>query len=200
VRTPYPGYDVLAKWDTPSFNNRTREVLAERLSRVPPRRFLSRDDWDLLEAIVARLVPQPDRSQPVPIVPGIDEALLLNRGEGYRGDGHPPMRETWRIGLAGVRAESLSRFAAPFSALDPARQDALLRAVQAGDVDREAWAGIEPRHFFVHVLLKTVAGLYYTHPAAWSEIGFGGPASPRGYVRLGFDERDPWEARASHDD
>jgi hypothetical protein len=39
-----------------------------------------------------------------------------------------------------------------------------------------------------------VVGIYYAHPAAWSEIGFGGPASPRGYVRLGFDERDPWEA------
>ena len=35
---------------------------------------------------------------------------------------------------------------------------------------------------------------YYAHPTAWSEIGWGGPASPRGYVRMGFDERDPWEA------
>ena len=42
-------------------------------------------------------------------------------------------------------------------------------------------------------LLKTVAALYYAHPTAWSEIGFGGPASPRGYVRLGFNETDPWE-------
>ena len=35
---------------------------------------------------------------------------------------------------------------------------------------------------------------YYAHPAAWNEIGFGGPASPRGYVRMDFDRRDPWEA------
>jgi hypothetical protein len=35
---------------------------------------------------------------------------------------------------------------------------------------------------------------YYAHPTAWSEIGWGGPASPRGYVRLDFNERDPWEA------
>jgi hypothetical protein len=26
-------------------------------------------------------------------------------------------------------------------------------------------------------------------------MGFGGPAAPRGYLRLGPDERDPWEAR-----
>ena len=31
-------------------------------------------------------------------------------------------------------------------------------------------------------------------PDVWNEIGFGGPASPRGYVRMGFDKRDPWEA------
>ena len=42
---------------------------------------------------------------------------------------------------------------------------------------------------------------YYAHPTAWSEIGWGGPASPRGYVRMDFDERDPWEAaEAKHGD
>ena len=37
-------------------------------------------------------------------------------------------------------------------------------------------------------------GLFYSHPTAWNEIGFGGPASPRGYVRLDGDHRDAWEA------
>jgi hypothetical protein len=36
--------------------------------------------------------------------------------------------------------------------------------------------------------------MYYAHPQAWDEIGFGGPASPRGYVRMGFNRYDPWEA------
>jgi len=27
---------------------------------------------------------------------------------------------------------------------------------------------------------------YYMQPTAWSEIGWGGPASPRGYVRHGL--------------
>ena len=40
----------------------------------------------------------------------------------------------------------------------------------------------------------TSSRAYYAHPTAWNEIGFGGPASPRGYVRMGFDRRDPWEA------
>ncbi|HZD88840.1 MAG TPA: gluconate 2-dehydrogenase subunit 3 family protein, partial [Pseudolabrys sp.] len=48
--------------------------------------------------------------------------------------------------------------------------------------------------FMRHVLLREIVGIYYAHPDAWSEIGFGGPASPRGYVRLAENRRDPWEA------
>ncbi|WP_369127188.1 hypothetical protein [Paenibacillus antri] len=35
---------------------------------------------------------------------------------------------------------------------------------------------------------------YYSHPAVWSEIGYGGPAYPRGYVRTQLGQLDPWEA------
>lgn len=31
---PYGGYDVLAKWNTPSFDDATRKALADRLSGV----------------------------------------------------------------------------------------------------------------------------------------------------------------------
>jgi hypothetical protein len=44
------------------------------------------------------------------------------------------------------------------------------------------------------VLLRDIVEIYYAHPSAWSEIGFGGPASPRGYLRLGTNRRDSWEA------
>jgi hypothetical protein len=48
--------------------------------------------------------------------------------------------------------------------------------------------------FFNERAVHDIAGAYYAHPTAWNEIGFGGPASPRGYVRMGFDKRDPWDA------
>lgn len=75
-------------------------------------------------------------------------------------------------------------------------KDALLARIQRGEVRSPRWQQLSPDRFF-GTLLRTVAAIYYSHPAAWSEIGFGGPASPRGYVRLGFDERDPWEAHDS---
>jgi hypothetical protein len=56
------------------------------------------------------------------------------------------------------------------------------------------WAWLPAQRFFTTVVLKEVVGEYYAHPAAWSEVGFGGAASPRGYVRLGLNQRDPWEA------
>jgi hypothetical protein len=42
--------------------------------------------------------------------------------------------------------------------------------------------------------MRATLACFYSHPWAWNEIGFGGPASPRGYVRMAFDRRDPWEA------
>jgi hypothetical protein len=36
---------------------------------------------------------------------------------------------------------------------------------------------------------------FYSHPAAWNEIGFAGPAYPRGYKNTGVDRREPFEVR-----
>jgi hypothetical protein len=191
---PYAGYDVLSKRDTPSWNEQTRGVVARRLHEVPERRFFTRSEWELLEAVVERLLPQEDRGdRPVPIVPWIDRGLEEEVGDGYRFVDMPPAGEAWRLGLAGIEEESLARHGRSFTRLAASLRDEVLRAVQEGAVASPAWERLPPRRFFTMVL-KSVVAIYYSHPWAWSEIGFGGPASPRGYVRLGFDQRDPWEA------
>jgi len=192
--TPYEAYDVLDKWDSPSWNDQTREALRKRLEEVPERRFLSSGQWSLLEAIVARLIPQPEREEPVPIVPWIDDMLHKNHGPGYRYADMPPLREAWRQGLDAIAAEALGRHGKTFEQLSTKDQDELLTDVQLNRVESRNWNGLPAGGFFLRLLLKETVGIYYSHPSAWSEIGYGGPASPRGYVRLGFDERDPWEA------
>lgn len=194
MKTPYPGYDVLAKWNSPSFDGPTREVLAGRLERVPERRYLDAGEWELAEALAARLIPQPERAVPIPVAPWIDDMLLHERGEGFRFEGMPHLRQCWHIGLAAIDAEARRLRGRGFAALETQDQDTVLGAVAAGEVDPANWAGMPAQRFFLNVLLKTVAGIYYAHPEAWSEIGFGGPASPRGYVRLGPGMRDGWEA------
>ena len=194
-RTPYLTYDVLDKWDSPSWNDQTREAVRERIEDVPERRFLTSEQWDLLEAITARLIPQPEREEPVPIVPWIDDMLHRNESPGYRYADMPPMRDAWRQGLDAIAAETRDRHGKAFEELSPEDQDAFLTDVQNNRIDSRFWRDLPAGGFFLHHLLKQTVGIYYSHPDAWSEIGFGGPASPRGYARLGFDQRDPWEGK-----
>lgn len=197
LRTPYRRYDVLRKWDTPSWNEPTRLVVADRLHHAPERRFFTEREWAVLHAAQARLIPQPDRDEPIPITPWIDAKLHRGQGDGYRFETMPAMEEAWRIGLAALDAEAKAMHGRGFPELDPHDQDDVLERVQQGEVETRAWGSMPPKQFFSHELLDAVVTVYYAHPDAWSEIGFGGPASPRGYVRL--DKRDPWEAKAVWD-
>lgn len=195
--TPYPGYDVLAKWDTPSWNDQTRRVVADRLENIPPRRFFSEEEYALLRALVDAILPQPERSERdrIQVEAYLDAMLYENQGNGTRYADTPPAREAWRRGLPALEGEARRRHGKGFAALSSEEQGDLFRALDAGDVDRAAWQGISPQRFFRTILLNQAVKVYYAHPSAWSEMGFGGPASPRGYVRLGPDDRDPWEAR-----
>jgi hypothetical protein len=189
---PYGGYDVLAKRSTPSFDEVTRAAIARRTSQVPARSFLDATAFRVLEAACARLLATPPGEPP--IANWIDADLAADRGEGYRHPDMPPLRDAWRGGLDGLNHEAQRRFGAGFAELDGDRQDETLRALQAGDIDPGGFQGLPAQRFFTHLLLKSAVGHFYGQPSAWSEIGFGGPASPRGYVRLELDRRDPWEA------
>lgn len=189
----FPGYDVLAKRQTPSWNETTRRVIDARLALPREPRFLAPEEFRTLDAICGRIVPQPADRPPVPLAALVDAKLYDDSGDGYRDHRLPPLREAWRRGLAGIEAEARRRHNVGFAQLDEAEQDALLRAVQDGKIAGD-WRGMPPQVFFAKRLLFDTATLYYGHPTAWSEIGFGGPASPRGYVRMDFDRRDPWEA------
>lgn len=200
-QTPYSNYNVLDKWDSPSWNEQTRKTIRRRIEEVPTRKFCAVEEWQTLEAVCERLIPQPDRpDNPVAIVPWIDRMLEKNKGNGYRYQNMPPMREAWRLGIRGINAESHDRYERAFTKLSAEKQDEVLKAIQQGKVQAEVWKQLPAKKFFTSVLLKNVAGIYYSHPAAWSEIGYGGPASPRGYVRLGMNQRDPWEAKEQKED
>jgi len=194
TRSAYPGYDVLDGWDTPSFDAPTRAVLDRRLNDVPPRRFFTEAEWPVLDALCARIMPQPERSAPVPIAPWIDAACHADQSSGTRRDGMPADAEAWRQGLAALEAEAQAAHGRGFTDLADEAQDALLKRVDAGDVSAAEWQGLPPQDFFRQIVLRQIVRIYYVHPAAQSEIGFGGPASPRGYVRLSADRADPWEA------
>ncbi|CAM2173093.1 gluconate 2-dehydrogenase gamma chain [Burkholderia latens] len=196
----YSGYDVLAKRDTPSWNDATRRAIDARLrvAATAPRHF-DAEQYATLGALCNRIVPQREGgSGTVPTAALIDARLATDEGDGFRDARLPPLRVAWHTGLAALDAMARHAYGRPFASLAASDADALLRAVQHGQVDREveaAWAGMDPRMFFSKRVLMDICGAYYSHPFAWNEIGFGGPASPRGYVRMDFNRRDPWEAR-----
>ncbi len=192
----YPGYDVLKKRNSMSWNEQTRKVIDQRLALDPNRHlFFSDEEWSTLRAVCDRIVPQTAvRAHQVPLAAMVDEKMYKNAGDGYRYADLPAMRDAWRCGLAALDAESRDSHRRRFAELDPLQQDGILKAVQDGKVNNRFWRDLPPKSFFTKRVLHDIVSSYYAHPTSWNEIGFGGPASPRGYVRMNFDRRDPWEA------
>jgi hypothetical protein len=190
----YPGYDVLRKRFSLSWDETTRRVVDARqaVRRAPT--FLDAAAFRTLDVLCARIVPQYFDRPAVPVAALVDERLQRGQGDGYRDARLPPAGEAWRLGLAALDAESQARHHARFHQINGCEQDALIAAMQKGELNDGAWRDMPPQLFFTDRVLHDICGAYYSHPAAWSEIGFGGPASPRGYVRLVAGRRDPWEA------
>jgi hypothetical protein len=196
VRDLFPGYDVLSKRNTPSWNEQTRRVIDERLAiRADEHRFFFDEEWRTLRALCECIVPQSaQRTAPIPVAAMVDRKLAHDARDGYRNAALPAMQEAWRCGLVALDAEARAGYGAPFHELDRAQQERLVAAMQQGALQHEAWGGMPVRLFFVERVLPDIVKSYYAHPTAWNEIGWSGPASPRGYVRLQADRRDPWEA------
>ena len=191
--TRYPGYSTLAKRDTPSWNDASRKAIDKRVFDPPERRFFTPDEFALVEALCDRIIPQTSAKR-VPIANYIDHKMHTNETDGMQKEGEPQMQEVWRRGLRGLDAEARIRFGAPFRELSGGRQDDVISAIQKGEVRAPEWQRISAESFFKSRALHDIVTYYYGHPFGWDEIGFGGPASPRGYVRMGFDRRDPWDA------
>ncbi len=194
----YPGYDVEAKRDTPSWNEATRQAIDRRLAVPREPRFFTADELITLEAICDRIMPQPGDRPKVPLPAYVDLKLADDIQDGYRYAVLPPQGEAWRRGLRALQEAAHFAFGGPFQSLLPERQDEILRRAQAGALEGEAWSGMPCKAFFEHRLIPDITHAYYATPTAWSEIGFGGPASPRGYVRMALNRRDPWEAVEAH--
>jgi hypothetical protein len=196
VRSRYPGYDALNRWFSLDWDDQTRDVVRQRLERVPAQRFFTDRETRTLSAIVERVLPQPDRGEAerVPIVPWIDAKLADDRRDGYRYDGLPAQRELWRTALEGVDETAQALHGGPFAELEPEDQDAVLRALERGNPPGATWKILPSQRFFTDSLCGLVVRIYYAHPSAWSETGYNGPSSPRGHVRKWITGVDPWEA------
>ena len=149
MRDLYPGYDVLSKRATPSWNRRTREVIARRLAIDPEHHLFFNDaEWETLKAICGRIVPQPARPHPVPVAAIVDQKMYENRLDGFRDARLPSMGEAWRCGLAALDQETCSRHGRRFHEIEASEQDDLLRAMEKGELTHSTWQGMPSNTFF----------------------------------------------------
>ena len=190
----YPGFSTLSQrnfWDA-----KTREVVSDRVDNVPAIRFFTPDQAHLLQAVCDRVLPQDDRDEArkVPIVPQIDRRLYENAYDGYRFEDMPPDREAYARGLEAIETIARERHARGFVEIGPREQEEILRSLHDGKpLGADAiWKSLPVQRFWM-LLVGDCAEAYYAHPWAWDEIGFGGPAYPRGYMRLENGEPEPWE-------
>lgn len=190
----YPGFSTLSQqafWD-----EATRRVVLDRVNNVPPIRFFTAEEARLMQAICERILPQDDRDEAhqIPIVNYIDDRLYSKRIEGYQFEDMPPDREAHRLGLTAIDQIARHMHGKPFIELGPKEQDEVLQTLHEGKppAAQEIWQRMSVNRFWT-LLVQDAIEAYYAHPYAWDEIGFGGPAYPRGYMRQELGMPEPWE-------
>ncbi len=187
----YPDHDVLAQaghWD-----QATREVVLERAYAPMEMRFFTAAEAACLGAFCDIVMAQ-DREPKVPVLAMIDAKLYEGRLDGYRYADLPDDRETWRLVARGLDAALLQHGCSAGFALAPSDlQYRVTEAFANGALHGEVWDELPCARAW-SVVMRGVLSAFYSHPWAWNEIGFPGPAYPRGYARLGAGQREPWEA------
>ena len=179
-RGRYPDQDVLASaghWDEV-----TRRVVLARVDDVPPLRFFEAREAEVLHALLDVALGQ-DKEPRIPLLEMIDAKLARGEGDGYRYADMPEDGETWRRVAAQLRADG-------FLETD---REAYVGRWHDGNLH---WQRIDATKAW-GVVMRHALAAFYSHPWAWNEIGFGGPAYPRGYMRMGVGDhigRDPDEA------
>jgi hypothetical protein len=190
----YPGFHTLNQqnyWDSA-----TRKVVLDRITRCQPIRFFSSEEILTMQSVVNRVLPQDDRleSSRIPILAGIDERLYLNRIEGYRYEDMPSDQDAYRLAAKAFEAMAQELSGSPFHMLEALEQEIILKSLHEGEplAAKDLWRQMNVKRFW-SMLVSDCCAVYYAHPSAWDEIGFGGPAYPRGYIRLEGGEAEPWE-------
>ena len=201
MRGRYPDHDVLEQarhWDPV-----TRKMVLARVEQVPPIRFFTASEARTLAALCDILTAQ-DAEPRIPLINFVDEKYAAGTLDGFQFHDMPDDREAWRLVARGLDEEATRRAGvASFAEADQATAEAIVSRFADGACSGGAWDELNVARAF-GLVMRTVLSCFYSHPWAWNEIGFGGPAYPRGYSRFGSPqlqdgERETWEGREAVD-
>jgi hypothetical protein len=181
----FPGFDALGQQGT--WDDATKGTVLARLQGAGLH-FFSAEQEPTARALVDRLLAQDDEPR-VPVLEMIDQRLVEHRGDGYRYDDMPEDWDAFAASVPGLDADARALTGRPFWDLAVDEQMRLIDDVRTGRGD---WHGMPASKVFA-LWTRYACDAFYSHPWAWNEMGFGGPAYPRGYKNLGTDRREPWE-------
>jgi Gluconate 2-dehydrogenase subunit 3 len=196
----YPDYDVVSEashWD-----EQTRKVVLDRVENVPPIRFFTDAEARTLAAFCDVATAQ-DAEPRIPVLAYVDEKLFLGKRDGWQYFDLPDDDEVWRRVARGLDDEARALTFETFAAAPIEAQFGIVHRFSKADLHGGVWDTLNVARAF-SVVMRYIAQAFYSHPWAWNEIGFGGPAYPRGYAAFGsphLGEREGWEGEeAIHDD
>jgi hypothetical protein len=187
-RGRFEGFDSIAQsehWD-----DETQAVVFTRLATRPPVVFFTNDEEAVARALLDRLLGQDDEPK-VPVLELIDARLSQREGDGYRYHDMPDDGDAWKRSVRALDDDAVRRYHQRFSELDTRGQKHLIEQVRTAPDD---WHGMPGTRVF-QLWMRYATTAFYSHPWAWNEIGFPGPAYPRGYKALGLDRLEPFERR-----
>jgi len=175
----------------------TRAALTQRLAETEQAltyqpQFLAPKTYQLLVAVAARLLPQPERPVPIPLAMDVDQRLTKGGSDGWRYDALPPDREAYRLGLGGIEQIAQVLFKADFEQLNTAKQDEVIQALAGGNPPGEVWQTLPASRFFEEMLAELTI-TYYAHPWAQDEIGYTGYADLPAWTKISLNEKEPRE-------
>ncbi|HTU84231.1 MAG TPA: gluconate 2-dehydrogenase subunit 3 family protein [Solirubrobacteraceae bacterium] len=189
MRGRYPDFNVLDEVD--HWDEVTRRVVLGRIENVPPIRFFTSEEAATLGAFCDVLLAQ-DAEPKIPVLNMVDAKLFAGELDGFRFADMPDDRDTWRRVAAGLDAAAVGRGSIDFAGASWEIQNRIVEAFAAGDLHGRVWDELPPSRAW-KVVTRGALSAFYSHPWAWNEIGFGGPAYPRGYARMGVGQRESWE-------
>lgn len=186
----YPDFDVLDAIDT--WDHATKKVVLARLDPPGPLRFFTAEEEPTLRALCDTCTAQ-DTDPRIPVAESVDAKLADGRLDGYQYADMPDDRDTWRLVLAGLDEIAHDRTGSPFADCDTAAQEGIVGDFANANLSGGTWERLNVSRAW-SVCMRAILSGFYSHPWAWNEIGFGGPAYPRGFMRLGpISTLEPFE-------
>jgi hypothetical protein len=194
----YPDYNVMNEQD--AWDDHTQQIVTSRLVREQSYSFLSLIEAELLRSVCTLLAGDARADMIQYVLCHVDQTLSQNKGESERKVDIPKAQTLIREGLSILNQASMAEYLLPYFELDQNKQQQMLHEISFEKAAPEnLWLRINQQAFFKKLLNLTIEA-YYSHPTVWSEIGYGGPAYPRGYVRAQLGQLDPWEAKKNDDE